>query len=93
MSKIILQGHIIVPDADLDKVSSELVNHSRLTNAETGCLVFEVNLDEVIANKFNVYEEFVDQRAFDNHQIRVKESYWGKITLNVLRHYQITHCE
>lgn len=89
MAKVILQGFIIVPDSDLELVSCELVTHKDLTLKELGCLTFSVTPDESNRNKFNVYEEFVDQTAFDNHQARVKSSQWGKVTKNVQRHYEI----
>ncbi|MCL1137311.1 putative quinol monooxygenase [Shewanella pneumatophori] len=84
MAKIILQGFIIVPDLDLELVSRELVTHKSLTLKEAGCLTFSVVPDESNPNKFNVYEEFVDQTAFDNHQARVKSSQWGKVTSHIL---------
>ena len=90
MSKVILQGYILVPDKDLEIVKRELPIHINLTNKELGCLVFDVTNDINNPNKFNVYEEFVDQAAFEHHQNRVKHSNWGKITNQVTRHYQIT---
>ncbi|MGS0824373.1 putative quinol monooxygenase [Shewanella sp. 0m-8] len=89
MAKIILQGFIIVSDPDLELVSRELVTHQSLTLKEPGCLTFSVTPDESNRNKFNVYEEFVDQTAINNHQARVKSSQWGRVTQNVQRHYQI----
>ncbi|WP_339892700.1 putative quinol monooxygenase [Neptuniibacter pectenicola] len=91
LAKVILQGFIIVPDSDLEVVQSELVTHKTLTLEEAGCLIFTVNPDDVNPNKFNVYEEFVDQTAFNNHQTRVKSSKWGEVTKNVERHYQISN--
>ena len=90
MSKVILQGHIIVSDSDLARVTNELANHITLTKAEHGCLIFKVAVDRQNPHKFNVYEEFVNQAAFDNHQQRVKQSTWGQVTQNVNRHYAIT---
>tara|TARA_R110001583_G_scaffold171120_3_gene324622 strand:- start:1940 stop:2281 length:342 start_codon:yes stop_codon:yes gene_type:complete len=89
LSKVILQGYILISDADLEKVKTELIVHSKLTKEELGCLVFEVWPDINNANKFHVYEEFIDQDAFDNHQARVKNSNWAKVTTQVQRHYQI----
>ncbi|NQZ20861.1 MAG: antibiotic biosynthesis monooxygenase [Colwellia sp.] len=89
MSEITLQGHIIVPDADLDTVKSELLIHTKLTKQETGCLLFNVTVDKNNPNKFDVYEKFVNQAAFDIHQNRVKNSNWGKVTHRVKRHYQV----
>jgi len=91
LSKVILQGYILVPDADLDIVKRELIIHSNLTNEESGCLTFEVTQDESNTNKFDVYEEFIDQISFEKHQARVKSSNWGKVTQNVSRHYQISN--
>ena len=90
MSKVILQGYILVPDSDLEDVEAALPEHIRLTQQEAGCLVFEVARDETKPNRFNVFEEFVDRDAFDRHQQRVQESRWGKITVNVSRHYEIS---
>lgn len=91
MSKIILQGHIVVPDTELTLIKNELITHRKLTEQEVGCLIFEVTQDSTNVNTFNVYEEFVDQQAFDSHQTRVKKSNWGRVTTNVQRHYQISH--
>jgi quinol monooxygenase YgiN len=90
LSKITLQGHIIVPDADLEIVKSELLIHTKLTEQETGCLFFSVTVDKNNPNKFDVYEEFVNQTAFDRHQSRVKSSNWRKVTHRVQRHYQVS---
>lgn len=91
MPKVILQGYILVPDVDLNVVITELVTHTKLTMEEVGCLTFKVTPDENNANKFSVYEEFIDQAAFDNHQVRVKSSSWGKVTRQVERHYKISN--
>jgi len=93
LAKVILQGFIVVPESDLEAVKSELILHKRLTLKEVGCLTFTVTPDEVNPHKFIVYEEFVNQTAFDNHQARVKSSKWGKVTNNVERHYQISSGE
>lgn len=93
MSKVILEGYIIVPDSDMGQVQAELPNHIELTRKESGCLVFNVLQDEEHRNKFNVYEEFRDQAAFDNHQARAGRSKWAKVTTNVARHYEISKAE
>ena len=90
MSKIILQGHIIVPDIALSSVEAELPTHIELTLQEEGCLVFQVTQDLENNNVFNVYEEFIDRDAFEAHKKRVKESRWGKVTVNVERYYQVS---
>ncbi len=91
MSKVILTGHIIVSDLDLAVIKSELETHIRLTKAETGCLKFEVLVDSDNPNKLTVYEEFVSQADFDSHQLRVKNSKWGRVTKDVERHYTIRY--
>ncbi|CAJ1877458.1 putative quinol monooxygenase [Aeromonas veronii] len=90
MSRVILKGFIIVPPNDLAAVKDELDNHIYLTRAETGCLIFKVTQDPVNPCRFDVYEEFVDDAAFQAHQARVKSSRWGEITVNVERHYTVT---
>ena len=89
MEKVILEGYIIVADADIEAVTTALITHINLTRAEKGCLVFNVQQAEDNVNRFDVYEEFVDEQAFVAHQQRVKASVWGEITTNVSRHYNI----
>lgn len=90
MTKITLKGHIIVPKADLAEVQTALATHITLTQQEEGCLVFHVKQCSNNPQRFDVYEEFVDQAAFNLHQQRVASSEWGQITQNVSRHYRIT---
>jgi len=89
MPKVILEGHIIVSDADLSSVKEELNNHIKLTREESGCLIFNVTQDSENKNRFNVYEEFTNQDSFSNHQDRAGKSKWATVTKNVERHYQI----
>jgi len=90
LSKIILQGHIIVPKDELPHVQAALPKHIELTQQETGCLVFKVTQDLENNEQFNVYEEFSDRKSFESHQDRVKSSNWGQVTARVERHYTIT---
>ncbi|WP_217540661.1 putative quinol monooxygenase [Vibrio metschnikovii] len=90
MSKVILKSFIIVPQSELATVLNELDNHICLTRSEDGCLIFEVTPNEENPCRFDVYEEFRDQAAFENHQLRVKSSTWGKVTINVERNYEVT---
>ncbi|WP_417553393.1 putative quinol monooxygenase [Marinomonas fungiae] len=89
MPKLTLKGFILVPESDLELVQTELANHTRLTLEEAGCITFSVvqNLENPL--RFDVYEEFSDRESFELHQIRVKASHWGKVTVNVERHYEI----
>ena len=89
LSKVVLKGFIIVPEADLDAVKQELINHKRLTLEEQGCLVFDVVENSDNPLRFDVYEEFLDKASFEYHQQRVKASYWGEVTRNVERYYEI----
>ncbi len=90
ISKVTLEGHIIVSDEDLSVVLKELPVHIQKTRSEPGCLVFNVEQQEYNPNKFMVYEEFTDEEAFALHQSWVKNSVWGEITKNVERHYHVT---
>lgn len=90
MGKVTLSGYIVVENEDLAAVKQALAEHKCLTLAESGCLVFDVTPTPGNPNRFDVYEEFVDRNAFEQHQARTKASPWGKITANVARHYQIS---
>jgi quinol monooxygenase YgiN len=89
MSKVILQGHILVPKSDLAIIKKELINHTRLTLNEPGCIVFKVTQCVDNPLRFNVYEEFINKSAFIMHQKRVNSSHWGEVTVNVERFYEL----
>ena len=89
MSKVTLKGFILVPESELELVKMELVNHQRLTLEEAGCITFSVIQNSENSLRFDVYEEFVDKASFEQHQKRVKASHWGKVTVNVERHYEL----
>ncbi|CAM2962708.1 putative quinol monooxygenase [Moritella viscosa] len=89
MNKVILKGFIIVPTADLSAIKKALISHKELTRNEPGCLMFNVTQSEINLNRFDVYEEFINKAAFEQHQVRVKNSAWGKAAANVERHYEI----
>ncbi|GAD90208.1 hypothetical protein VHA01S_036_00130 [Vibrio halioticoli NBRC 102217] len=89
MAKVILSGYIIVPDKDLDAVLHALPEHIRLTQAECGNMTFRVQQSADTPQRFDVYEEFIDKPSFEFHQRRVKDSFWGKVTADVSRHYDI----
>ena len=48
-----------------------------------------VNEDVNEAGRFDVYEEFVSEQAFEFHQNRVKDSDWGVVSKNVTRFYVV----
>jgi len=89
VSKVILSGFILVPASDLSSVLEQLSVHIDLTRNESGCLIFNVEMDADDECKFHVYEEFVDKTAFEKHQQRVQSSLWGRVTKNVKRSYAI----
>ncbi len=89
MSKTFLKGHIEVPENELSVVIEALHKHKALTRAEPGCLVFSVQQDANQPTRLSVYEEFVDKAAFEHHQVRVADSDWGRVTVNVKRFYEV----
>ncbi len=88
MSKVILKGYIIASDSDLAAVKKELAIHILLTRQEEGCLVFEVSQDKKNMDRFNVYEEFTSQEAFNAHQQRLTNTEWGKVSSQLEKHYK-----
>jgi len=89
MSRVILKGFIVVPEAELSLIIQELAVHRYLPQKEVGCLVFEVTQSAENPSHFDVYEEFIDNAAFNKHQERVKNSRWGEVTGNVERQYSV----
>ncbi|MFC0058735.1 putative quinol monooxygenase [Vibrio inusitatus] len=85
-----LEGHILVPVQDLKQILEALPEHIELTQAEPGCITFHVQQSSRKPHRFDVYEVFIDREGFEYHQSRVKESRWGAITSNVIRHYQVS---
>lgn len=87
---VTLRGHIIVPEADLEAVMQALPTHIRLTREEPECLVFDVQQRADATQYFDVFEQFANQNAFEQHQQRVKTSKWGQVAKRVERHYSVT---
>ena len=87
---VTLTGYIIVPENELEAVKSELPVHIALTRDEPGCISFDVVQSDSNPCRFDVAENFESRSAFEAHQTRVKDSHWGKVTVNVERHYEIT---
>jgi quinol monooxygenase YgiN len=93
MGKVILEGYIVVSESDLINLKEHLDEHIKLTRAENGCIVFNVeqrNGKELI---FDVYEEFSDKEAYYFHQERLKASPWYKATRKVEKHYDVSGLE
>lgn len=85
-----LSGYLDVPDADIPLVEEHLPTHIKLSRAEGGCISFNVYADPENSNRFLVEEEFTTQAAFDDHQIRAKQSEWGRVTAHLNRKYRIS---
>lgn len=84
-----LNGYVIARSQDISDIKAELPKHIELTLQEEGCITFQVAQDDDNENRFNVYEEFIDKKAFELHQVRVKASSWGKVSANLEKHYHI----
>ena len=89
MTKVILKGYVIACDQDISDIEVELPKHIELTLQETGCITFQVSQDTENKNRFNVYEEFIDKKAFEAHQVRAKASSWGQVSANLEKHYHV----
>ncbi|RED53440.1 putative quinol monooxygenase [Aestuariispira insulae] len=89
MSKIILSGWISVPAEKMAAMPEQLKDHIALTRAEPGNIIFNVDQDPDNPQRYTVYEEFVDQAAFDRHQERAKTSPWGAFSVGIERDYTI----
>ena len=85
---VILEGYIKVPLKELEAIKSHLGEHIRNTLNEDGCLEFTVEQDAIDKCVFSVFEKFIDNDAFDAHQVRVKASDWSAITKNTKRVYK-----
>lgn len=70
-------------------VLEALPGHIENTRRESGCVTFEVTRDVRIRNRFNVHEVFASEQSFRDHQARVRESRWGRISASAERHYQV----
>lgn len=89
MTKVILKGYVIACDQDIPDIEAELPKHIELTLQETGCITFQVSQDAENKNRFNVYKEFIDKKAFETHQVRSKASSWGQVSANLEKHYHV----
>ncbi len=79
-----------VPSERLADVMKALPEHIALTRSETGCIEFDVSTDKDVPGRLVVSELFVDDAAFEHHQIRTRVSAWAKVTDGIERHYSIT---
>lgn len=88
--EITLQGHIDVPENRLTAIRDALPKHIALTRQEPGCIIFDVTENPEIAGRFDVFEVFSNQQAFDAHQKRGASSDWAKIAAGIPRSYKIS---
>lgn len=83
-----LQGRLICADAEqAESVRRHLPEHSALSRAEAGCLIFEVWQDPDNPLIWQVNEAFADQAAFEQHQTRTRASQWWRATADIKREY------
>lgn len=84
-----LRGQLICMTAEeVQAVTAHLPLHLRLTQAEPGCLRFEVSpTDDPMI--FEVMEAFRDRASFDAHQARTRDSAWFAATRTILRDYRV----
>lgn len=84
-----LTGKLIcASEAECALLSQFLPDHIHLTRQEPGCLAFDVAQTENPLI-WSVEELFVDQAAFEAHQVRTKASEWFRQTAAIRRDYQI----
>ena len=84
-----LNGHLRCrTEAEAELVRLYLPKHIEMTRAEEGCLVFEVTPEED-GLTWRVHERFVDQAAFDAHQMRAATTDWARKTGEIPREYTV----
>ncbi|MER5170227.1 putative quinol monooxygenase [Thioclava kandeliae] len=84
-----VSGHLICKNNnEAELVRLYLPQHRALTQAEPGCLLFEVEeTDDPLI--WRVSERFMDQKALEAHQARLLHSIWGEKTRNIAREYDV----
>ena len=78
-------GILMVPEADRAIVAALLPRHVAATQAEPGCLLFQIVPDRCDPGRYLVAEHFTDKAAYDAHQIRARASDWGQATAHLTR--------
>ncbi|MCB1390301.1 MAG: antibiotic biosynthesis monooxygenase [Rhodobacteraceae bacterium] len=87
--EIRLTGKLICASEEQAAIVREfLPEHIRLTQAEPGCLDFEVN--HAGAMTWDVSERFRDRASFEAHQARARASEWGRRTLGIAREFTVS---
>lgn len=89
MKNVTLTGQLICRDKEeVAVVAQHLPLHIELTRAEEGCISFEVQ-PTPRSGEWQVEEKFRDADAFRDHQKRVTESEWGRVTAGMERRYTV----
>lgn len=90
MNNINLTGRLVCQGGEESAVVTKfLPRHIELTQAEPGCISFEVKqTDDPLV--WDVEECFHDADSFRLHQTRVKASEWGRATAGIKRNYSVT---
>jgi len=83
----VISGFADVPEADRAAFAKALPEHTRLTEAEAGCLYFRVKPHPKIAGRYLVNEAFEDEAAYKAHIKRTNRTEWAKLTRNIKRSY------
>jgi quinol monooxygenase YgiN len=88
-TRIRLEGRLVCVDAaEAARVAAHLPEDIRLSQAEPGCVAFEVMpTDDPLV--WSVRETFTDRAGFDAHQSRTKASDWARETAGIKRIYEI----
>ncbi len=89
MGKVVVSGQIYVPLRSLDEIRRAIEIHVELSRAEEGCLMFDLieSLEE--PGRFDLYEEFVDMNAFEQHKLRAETSEWAEVSKEVQRDFEV----
>ena len=87
MGKVLLTGTMRCEPHEIDTVLALMAKHERLSQAEPGCLQFELWQDELDPCSFHVSEVFRSERDFEFHQDRTHSSDWGRVTRLMTRDF------
>jgi quinol monooxygenase YgiN len=87
MGKVILTGTMRCAANEIETVLALMAKHERLSQAEPGCLQFELWQDELDPRTFHVSEVFRSETDFESHQDRTHTSDWGRVTRHMPRDF------
>ncbi len=82
-----LKGTIIIPLEAQNEALPALEAHIEATRQEAENVIFEVTQDETDPELFHVYEEFLSQAGFEEHQRLAKARPWGAVSQNFVRDF------